>query len=315
MIRTRFAPSPTGYIHLGNVWVALLNWLWTRQHGGVVVLRMEDIDRQRCRPSYADALMEDLDWLGLGWDEGPGGQYAYGSTVQSERLAWYRTVFDQWKKENRVYPCYCTRARLRQIASAPHAGEEAPAYDGRCRHLTAAERGRETKTPSWRFRMETHRESFEDLLCGAQEKMLRAGADDLVLVRADGMIAYQLAASADDGAMGMTHVFRGRDLLSSTADQICLLRTLGYEPPSYAHVPLLVDADGVRLSKRQHGITIRDLRGAGVKAETIIGRLLFLAGAVPEGMELSAEEALRSVPFETCRALRRSCITVSKLFP
>lgn len=313
MIRTRFAPSPTGYIHLGNVWVALLNWLWTRRHGGVLVLRMEDIDRQRCRPIYADALMEDLDWLGLDWDEGPGGQYAYGSAVQSERLPYYRTVFDRWKAEGRVYPCYCTRARLRQIASAPHAGEEAPLYDGHCRRLTEEERAKETKPPSWRFRTETHRETFTDLFCGAQEKTLCAGADDLVLVRADGMIAYQLAASADDGAMGITHVFRGRDLLPSTADQIGLLRAMGYAPPTYAHVPLLVDAEGVRLSKRQHGITVRSLREAGVSARAIIGYLLALAGAVPEGTELSADEALRSVALESCAALRRPAITVSRL--
>ncbi len=307
-VRTRFAPSPTGYIHLGNVWVAFLNWLWTRQHQGTIVLRIEDIDRQRCRPIYAEALQEDLTWLGLDWDEGPGASYAYGSAVQSERLDTYQAILDRWKREGRIYPCYCTRARLRQIASAPHPGEEAPGYDGHCRDLSPEERAKETKTPSWRFRMETEAVAFTDLLCGPQRRTLYAGRDDFVLLRADGMIAYQLAASADDGAMGITHVFRGRDLLSSTADQICLLQKQGGSVPVYGHVPLLVDADGVRLSKRQHGITVRDLRAADVSAEKILGKLLFWAGAVPEGTALSAQEALRSIGWEDCRALSKPAI-------
>lgn len=308
-IRTRFAPSPTGYIHLGNAWVAFLNWLWTRQHRGTIVLRIEDIDRQRCRPEYVQALMEDLAWLGLDWDEGPGNRYAYGSAVQSERLSFYQAIFKRWKDEGTVYPCYCTRARLRQIASAPHPGEEAPAYDGRCRNLTEEERRKETKPPSWRFRMETTPVRFTDLLCGPQEMVLHAGADDFVLLRADGMIAYQLAASADDGAMGITHVFRGRDLLTSTADQLCLLQKLGYPAPVYAHLPLLADENGARLSKRQHGITIRDLREAGMTAASVIGRLLFWAGAVPKGTAITAEEALRTIAFEDCRALHAPEIT------
>lgn len=312
-IRTRFAPSPTGYIHLGNVWVAFLNWLWTRQHQGTIVLRMEDIDRQRCHAAYAEALMEDLDWLGIDWDEGPGALYSYGSAVQSERMDFYRAIFEQWKEAGDVYPCFCTRARLRQIASAPHPGEEGPGYDGRCRNLSPEERARETKTPSWRFRMKTESISFTDLFCGMQEKTLHAGTDDLVLVRADGMIAYQLAASADDGAMGITHVFRGRDLLSSAPAQICLLQKMQRIPPVYAHLPLLVDSSHVRLSKRQHGITIRDMREAGITAEQIIGRLLFWAGAVPEGERISAGEALKEIPFSSCRSLQEPEIVVESL--
>ena len=132
--RTRFAPSPTGYIHLGNVWVAFLNWWWTRQRGGDLVLRIEDIDRQRCRPEFVDAMMEDLTWLGIDWDEGPGDALPYGSLVQSKRTDFYMDIFNHWKSEGKVYPCYCTRARLRSIASAPHEGEGRPVYDGRCRN-------------------------------------------------------------------------------------------------------------------------------------------------------------------------------------
>lgn len=313
MIRTRFAPSPTGYMHLGNVWVAFLNWLWTRQHGGKILLRIEDIDRQRCREDYAKALAEDLEWLGLDWDEGPAREESYGSLVQSRRLPLYDALFEKWKRSGEVYPCYCTRARIRSIASAPHAGEEAPLYDGHCRDLTDEERARETKQPSWRIRMGEEPISFTDLLLGKEERTLRAGADDFVLLRADGMISYQLAASYDDGAMGVTHVFRGNDLLSSTFGQIALLRRMGKREPVYAHLPLLVDADGVRLSKRQHGITVRDLRAGGMTAGGILGKLLFLAGGIEKEMPVAAEEARRNISFADCGALREKTIIADRI--
>ncbi len=299
-VRTRFAPSPTGFLHLGNIWVALWNWLWTRQHGGKIVLRVEDIDRQRSKDLYAKALQEDLAWLGLDWDEGPGGNFPYGSCVQSERLDRYEMILQAWKRAGRVYPCYCNRARLMQIASAPHEGESRPLYDGRCRNLSEKEREMETKTPSWRYRMETQTVAYDDLFLGCEKRERRAEEDDFVVCRADGMMAYQLAAAADDGAMGITHVFRGRDLLDSAFGQIVLLRELGYAPPIYAHLPLLVDAEGIRLSKRQHGITVRELCEAGQTPAEILGRLFFLAGAVSKLIPISAEEALRNISFDDC---------------
>lgn len=308
-IRTRFAPSPTGFLHLGNIWVAFANWLWTRQRGGEIVLRIEDIDLQRSKKEFISAAAEDLEWLGLDYDEGPGLSYAYGSCVQSERGDFYRGILETWRDAGRLYPCYCTRARLRRIASAPHPGETAPPYDGRCRNLTEAERARETKTPSWRFRMEEETVSFTDILCGPQEKKLHAGADDFVLLRADGMMAYQLAAPADDGAMGITHVFRGNDLLDSTFGQIVILKTLGFPIPAYAHLPLLVDKDGIRLSKRQQGITVRDLRAAGKTPADIIGRLLHYAGANEKNLPVTAQEALANISFDDLKNLRRKEIT------
>ncbi len=299
-VRTRFAPSPTGFLHLGNIWVAIWNWLWTRQHDGKIVLRIEDIDRQRSKESYAKALQEDLAWLGLDWDEGPGENFPYGSCVQSERLDRYEMILQAWKRAGRVYPCYCNRARLLQIASAPHEGESRPLYDGRCRNLSEKERKAQKKTPSWRYRMETQTVAYDDLFLGCEKRELAAGADDFVVCRADGMMAYQLAAAADDGAMGITHVFRGRDLADSAFGQIVLLRELGYAPPIYAHLPLLVDAEGIRLSKRQHGITVRELREAGQTPAEILGRLFFLAGAVSKLMPISAEEALRNISFDDC---------------
>ncbi len=299
-VRTRFAPSPTGFLHLGNIWVALWNWLWTRQHGGKIVLRIEDIDRQRSKDLYAKALQEDLEWLGLDWDEGPGGSFPYGSCVQSERLDRYEMILQAWKRAGRVYPCYCNRARLLQIASAPHEGETRPVYDGHCRHLSDQERKAQKKTPSWRYRMETQTVSYDDLFLGCEKRERRAEEDDFVVCRADGMMAYQLAAAADDGAMGITHVFRGRDLSDSAFGQIVLLRELGYTPPIYAHLPLLVDVEGIRLSKRQHGITVRELREAGQTPAEILGRLFFLAGAVSKLMPISVEDALRNISFDDC---------------
>ena len=310
-IRTRFAPSPTGYMHLGNVWIAFLNWLWTKQQGGEIVLRIEDIDRQRCHEEYIRAIEEDLEWLGLSYDEGPAGNYSYGKPLQSERFPLYQKILDTWYKEGEIYPCYCTRARLHSISSAPHEGETLPVYDGHCRELTDAERAAMTKAPSWRIRMEETGESFTDLFCGTRERRLFPKADDFVVRRADGMVAYQLAVSIDDGAMGVTHVLRGNDLLSSTYYQLYLIRKLGYPVPTYGHLPLLVDQEGVRLSKRQQGITIREMKESGAKAEDIIGRLLYLAGAIPKEMPVSAEKALREISFIECKNLGQTHIVVN----
>lgn len=314
-IRSRFAPSPTGKIHLGNVWVAFLNWLWTRQHKGKIVLRIEDIDRVRSRGEYVSALMRDLSWLGLDWDEGPGKEYSYGWTVQSQRSTFYKSILLRWKEAGEIYPCYCARSRIRQIASAPHPGEAAPVYDGHCRNLTAEERAKETKKPSWRIRMEDTDLSFSDMFRGRQIGTLHAGADDFVLRRADGMMSYQLAASADDGAMGITHVFRGEDLLASTFDQIYLLKKLGYSVPIYGHLPLLTDREGVRLSKRQHGITIEELRQSGITPGRIIGQILFWAGAIETPLSVTAAEAEQNISFSSCSHLgKRKILTDMKDF-
>ena len=265
---------------------------------------IEDIDRQRAKDLYAKVLQDDLAWLGLDWDEGPGGNFFYGSSIQSERLDRYETILQAWKQAGRVYPCYCNRARLLQIASAPHEGEARPVYDGHCRNLSETEREAQKKTPSWRYRMETQTALYDDLFLGNERRELRAAEDDFVVCRADGMMAYQLAAAADDGAMGITHVFRGRDLADSTFGQIVLLRELGYAPPTYAHLPLLVDAEGVRLSKRQHGITVRELWESGRSAADILGRLFYWAGAVSKPIPISAKDALRNISFDDCPRLR-----------
>lgn len=311
-VRTRFAPSPTGYMHLGNVWVACLNFLYTREHRGRIVLRIEDIDRARSKKEFAAGIMEDLEWLGLTWDEGPDTENSYGSAIQSERTAIYEEVIHNFSENDLVYPCFCTRARLHSIASAPHRGEAMPVYDGHCRYLTAEEREKETKKPSWRLKvLQEETVSYHDILRGDFSEKIIPEADDFVIRRADGMMAYQLAVSIDDGAMGITHVIRGDDLLSSTPYQVYLLQKLGYKVPQYAHLPLLVDKEGVRLSKRQHGITIRSLKENGMTAGDILGLLMYWAGALKKPEPVKAERLGKDILWEDCSNLRADTICIA----
>ena len=305
VIRSRFAPSPTGRMHLGNLWIAFLNWLWTRQRGGKIILRMEDIDRDRCRKEYEEGILEDLSWMGLDFDEGPEGIYSYGPAVQSRRYDIYDSILSAMEKKGHIYPCYCSRSRIHQVLSAPHEGEARPVYDGHCRNLTPKERESMTKNPCWRVRMEESTISFTDLFYGTITRTLKAGADDFVVRRADGLVAYQLAVSIDDGEMGITHVFRGNDLLDSTPGQAWLIQKLGY-----GHLPLLVDTRGIRLSKRQKGITVRELRNRGLRPEDLTGLLLHLAGGLPELRPVSLEEALEDFPFEKLTALQKKHIVL-----
>lgn len=220
-MRGRFAPSPTGYIHLGNVWSALLAWLQVRQAGGTLVLRIEDIDEQRSKPIYTQALMEDLHWLGLNWDEGPDVGGPYGPYIQQERYDRYDAALEKLHKAGLLYPCYCSRARL-QAVGAPHAGEHT-VYDGHCYGMSEAQRQQMTKKPSWRVHVPARIISFTDGVYGTFHEDLACCCGDFVVRRADDMYAYQLAVSVDDGAMAVTHVLRGEDLLSSTAQQIWLM--------------------------------------------------------------------------------------------
>lgn len=310
VIRSRFAPSPTGRMHLGNLWIAFLNWLWTRQRGGKIILRMEDIDRDRCRKEYEEGILEDLSWMGLDFDEGPEGIYSYGPAVQSRRYDIYDSILSAMEKKGHIYPCYCSRSRIHQVLSAPHEGEARPVYDGHCRNLTPKERESMTKNPCWRVRMEESTISFTDLFYGTITRTLKAGADDFVVRRADGLVAYQLAVSIDDGEMGITHVFRGNDLLDSTPGQAWLIQKLGYQVPAYGHLPLLVDTRGIRLSKRQKGITVRELRNRGLRPEDLTGLLLHLAGGLPELRPVSLEEALEDFPFEKLTTLQKKHIVL-----
>ncbi|MFS0725307.1 tRNA glutamyl-Q(34) synthetase GluQRS [Paenibacillus sp. 1P07SE] len=278
--RGRFAPTPSGQLHLGNAFAALAAWLQIRQAGGTFVLRVEDIDKPRSKAAYREQQLDDLRWLGIDWDEGPdiGGPHApYLQSLRDER---YEEALARLEAADLLYPCYCSRAELASIASAPHGlSSEGPAYPGLCRHLTATERAvrAETKIPALRFRMPETPTSFIDAIAGRQDYTGET-LGDFVVKRADGMYSYQLAVTVDDAAMGITDVVRGADLLDSTPRQLALYAALGLQPPRYAHVPLLGDGEGERFSKRDKSLTLQALRQRGVPAERLIGLLAFLAG-------------------------------------
>ena len=274
MLCTRFAPSPTGDLHLGGAWTALASWRLARAHGGATVLRMEDIDTPRVVRGSAERIAEDLAWLGLDWDEGPSAGGPHAPYTQSERAPIYDRALAELTRAGLVYPCDCSRAEISRVASAPHAGEEL-VYPGTCRD---APKDREMKrSPALRLRVpDGAMVIFEDLARGRIEQHVDVSVGDFVLRRGDGVYAYQLVVAVDDAAMRISHVVRADDLLGSTARQILLMRLLGTpeaQLPAYAHVPMVVAPDGDRLAKRAGSATIRELRERGISAEEIKGAL------------------------------------------
>lgn len=292
----RFAPSPSGRIHLGNLLCCLLAWLSARQKGGKVVLRIEDLDTARCKRPYAEQMIEDLCWLGLTWDEGPGVGGPDGPYYQSERTALYEQALEKLERMGLVYPCYCTRAEL-HAASAPHRSDGQAVYPGTCRHLTAAEREKKTRAPATRLMVPDETWSFTDGHMGHYGENLLHECGDFLLRRSDGMFAYQLAVVVDDAAMGVTEVVRGSDLLSSTPRQLYLYDLLGLTAPEFIHFPLLLAPDGRRLSKRDADAGLDDLRFK-LTAEEILGRLAYLGGFNPTAQPKTAEELLKDFHWE-----------------
>ena len=292
VVRGRFAPSPSGRMHLGNVFSALLAWLSVRRAGGVMVLRMEDLDPDRCRAAYAEQLADDLRWLGLDWDEGYQKGGAHGPYLQSERTARYAAAFRALEERGLVYPCYCTRAE-RLAASAPHRSDGQVVYSGKCRHLTEEERARlaQTRCPAWRLIVPDQEISFTDGLQGTYRENLLRDCGDFILRRSDGVYAYQLAVVCDDGDMGITQVVRGRDLLDSTPRQLYLYGLLGLTPPEFYHVPLLLAPDGRRLSKRDGDQSLENLREK-YTAQEIVGKLAYAYGLQPEPAPCTPESLI-----------------------
>jgi glutamyl-tRNA synthetase len=291
VMRGRFAPSPTGEIHLGNVWTALLAWLQVRSAGGVMVLRIEDLDPERSRPAYIEQLMTDMQWLGLDWDEGPDVGGPYGPYRQDERRTMYQAALERLAARDLIYPCYCTRAEL--AASAPHAGDHERMYAGTCRKRQADTARQAARKPALRLAVSPGVISFKDLHAGYICQELATEVGDFVVRRSDGVHAYQLAVVVDDAAMNITHVLRGDDLLSSTPRQLLLYRLLGLPAPVFSHVPLLVDTGGCRLSKRQRALSVAALRSRGIRAEAIVGYLAFKAGLLAQYQPVKAGELIR----------------------
>lgn len=285
----RFAPTPSGKMHLGNVLCCLVAWLSARSQGGKVLLRVEDLDPERSGADYERQIEEDLRWLGLDWDEG-GLEAAGGRYCQSGRSGVYEQYFDILSEKGLIYPCFCSRAEL-HAADAPHLSDGRYFYPGTCRNLTteeAAEKAKKRK-PAWRVKVPDETVRFTDLHYGPYAENLAAECGDFVIRRADGVFAYQLATAVDDGLMGVTEVVRGRDLIGSTARQLWLQRTLGLPSPVYGHIPLLTDWDGRRLSKRDGDLDLARLREKW-RPEEILGMLAEAAGILPAYRPVSARE-------------------------
>ena len=273
----RFAPTPSGRMHLGNVFAALIAWLSVRSRDGALVLRMEDLDTQRTSADFADILRDDLRWLGLNWD--------WETAPQSQRSAVYDRYFEKMMDEGLLYPCYCTRSQLHSV-NAPHLSDGTYVYPGTCRTLTEPPAGRK---PAWRVMVPDREWAFRDRVQGDYSLNLATGCGDMVVRRADGVYVYQLAVTVDDGESGVTEVVRGMDLLSSAPRQMYLQELLGFAHPAYGHVPMLLAPDGRRLSKRDKDLDLGELRKRMTAAE-LIGHLAFAAGLIEKDAPISAAE-------------------------
>lgn len=260
-VRGRFAPTPSGRMHLGNVFCALAAWLSARSQGGRLVLRIEDLDAQRCPVEYAHQIGEDLAWFGLDWDEGGVDENRCPEYFQSRRSPAYAAALECLQQQGLLYPCFCSRGEL-HAANAPHLSDGTYRYSGKCRELTEEQIRRlaERRSPAVRIRVPDRTIGFQDLNYGWQEENLAQCCGDFILRRSDGVYAYQLAVVVDDGSMGVTEVVRGRDLLSSAPRQIYLFERLGLVPPAFGHIPLLLAPDGTRLSKRDQALDLGRLR-------------------------------------------------------
>ena len=272
----RFAPTPSGRMHLGNVFSFLIAWLSVKSRGGHILLRMEDLDTQRTSEEFAEILRQDLSWLGLTWDE--------ETPAQSRRSHVYDRYFERLMDAGLLYPCFCTRSQLHSV-NAPHLSDGTYVYPGTCRHLTEMP----NKPHSWRVKVPEKMWEVEDLLQGPYRQNLVTDCGDFVVRRADGVYVYQLAVTVDDGESGVTEVVRGVDLLSSAPRQMYLQELFGFPHPDYGHVPLLLAPDGRRLSKRDQDLDLGALRQR-LKPEQLIGSLGHTAGLLEKSTPISARE-------------------------
>lgn len=276
----RFAPTPSGRMHLGNVFAALIAWASVRSRGGEMVLRMEDLDTQRTSLEYASQLRGDLAWLGLDYDR--------ETPPQSQRSQVYDRYFDRLKELGLLYPCYCTRSQLHSV-NAPHLSDGTYVYPGTCRDLSEEMRAAMNRPPAWRVRVPDRQWEFCDLVQGEYRLNLATDCGDMVVRRADGVYVYQLAVTVDDGEAGVTEVVRGMDLLSSAPRQMYLQELFGFPHPAYGHVPMLLAPDGRRLSKRDRDLDLGQLQ-KWVSAQEVIGTLAYSAGLIDQNTAISAKE-------------------------
>ncbi len=293
MTRARFAPSPTGDLHLGGAWIALASYVLARRSGGAFVLRNEDLDTPRVVHGAIDRIVEDLKWLGFAWDEGPGVGGPHGPYEQSKRSDLYEGAIRSLNECGLVYPCDCSRAEIDLVASAPHEGEER-VYPGLCREKDPSRRMKRPAATRLRVAPGT-RIRWTDGIQGDFIQDVDREVGDFVLRRGDGVFAYQFAVVFDDAAMKIDQVVRGADLAPSTARQILLARLMGVTAPQYFHAPLVVDENGARVAKRTPFATLRELRRKGVSADTIIGVLAEGLGLAPTDAPATPDEIAESV--------------------
>lgn len=297
----RFAPTPSGRMHLGNVFAALMSWLSPKSEGGAWILRMEDLDTQRTKQEYAELLRDDLRWLGLYWDE--------ETAPQSQRSDVYDRYFEMLREKGLLFPCYCTRSQLHNV-NAPHLSDGTYVYAGTCRDLTEEQRSAQKRIPSWRVMVPDREFRFRDLVQGDYRENLRTDCGDFVVRRADGVYVYQLAVTVDDGEAGVNEVVRGWDLLSSAPRQMYLQELWGFEHPRYAHIPMLMAPEGRRLSKRDQDLDMGALR-TRLKPEQLIGVLAHAAGLTETAEPISAVEL--ATVFDWSKIEGRTEIVVTEL--
>ncbi len=277
-IKGRFAPTPSGNMHIGNAFCYLLAWLSARSQGGKLVLRFEDCDLMRMRPEAVAQTFSDLRWLGLDWDEGPADEKRGGPYFQSCRTEIYEKYFDELRARGAVYPCFCSRQDVR-LAAAPHPGEGGAVYPGTCRALRDDEIAARAKRrpPAWRLRLEDEEIVFTDALCGEQRCAIARERGDFPIRRSDGVFCYQFTTALDDALMGVSEVVRSRDLLDSTPWQIYVQRLFGFSPPRFLHIPMILDEEGRRMAKRDFALSLREIRRF-YSPEEVLGQLGWLAG-------------------------------------
>lgn len=285
----RYAPSPTGELHLGNLRTALVAWLQARLSGGIFVLRMEDLDRPRNKAGCDEKILSDLRRLGLEWDEGPDVGGPLGPYSQIPRDDLYHSALDRLRRAKMLFPCFCSRKDIREAASAPHGA--AVIYPGTCRRKNASSAEGDVSA-SWRFAVDEREVCFHDCLAGIYRQHLGREVGDFVVRRRDGLFAYQLAVVVDDALMGVTDVVRGDDLIDSTPRQIILQEALGLPTPRYWHVPLMCDETGERLSKRYGSDTLDEYCDDGGTPESLIGRFAAELSLADDTSPLSARELL-----------------------
>lgn len=318
-VRGRFAPSPSGRMHLGNISTALLSWLSVKSRGGKWVLRHEDLDRERSKRENMILIEEDLKWLGLEWDEGGlDDKGSFGPYLQSERNALYMEVMARLVDTGMVYPCRCARRDL-MASRAPHQSDGRLVYPGTCRPSLLPDKSRSLSDMtlssdfrSLRLAVPDEEIGFDDLLYGHCSFNLAHECGDFVLMRHGGAFAYQLAVVADDAAMGITEVARGNDLLLSTSQQIYLYRLLGFEIPRFLHLPLLVNKSGQRLAKRDARLDMAELRKKMSPPE-LIGKLAFLLGLIPAPEDVTPSELIPYFSLSPLRGVKE--VTVPEDFP